>query len=332
MIPRIVVTPGDPDGIGPEILEKALKICPKNVHYLCIGSKKPFRKSKHRWLEIQEGFTDWDFLFRKNKNGGRYFLAAPERAEKFLQGFQSGWAIEQAVKLLKNKNFQALATGPISKERLQAGGFAFQGHTDFISHLVSTEKKKFSATMMLANSHLRVSLVTTHLPLSKVSEALSAQKITRCVEHTLHFLQTYFPKKIHSIAILAVNPHAGENGILGSEENKIIIPTLQTLQKKWKKNVTLTGPHPADAFFANYINTKRQKRPDVVIGMYHDQVLTPVKMLDFPHTINISLGLPILRTSVDHGVAFDIAGKNKADPSSMVEAIRAAIEFSKVSR
>jgi len=307
----LLITPGDPQGIGPEVTWKALekigaKLQRRGFQLKVIGARSAFGR-RAQGLE----------------SAGVEFVAAPEstsRPELHLGGYQSGWSIETAAQLLLQGKGSALVTGPISKEHLQAGGYHFNGHTDFLAHLAG----RGDVTMMLANSFLRVSLVTVHNSLSSVPQKVSRESILRCIEHTIAGLQNYWGIKKPRIAIMAMNPHAGEGGIFGREDIDILSPAIQSAQVRFKNQASLSGPHPSDTWFAlNHLRAPHQ-RADAAIAMYHDQGLIPVKLLDFQNTVNLSLGLPFLRTSVDHGTAFDIAGKNKADPSSMIAALELA--------
>lgn len=294
----IAITPGDPDGIGPEVTKKALKKLgdkyTRFVQFTIIGDASKLRgiSPKHR------------------------VLPAPKTSSYFLPGFQSGWSIEVAAKLCLSKECDAMVTGPISKERLQRGGYLFNGHTDMLAKITQTPR----VTMMLLNQHLRVALVTTHMAIKNVPGSLTQTTIERTILQVSDGMRSLFGIKKPKIAVLGLNPHAGESGLFGNEEKDSIEPAVSSTHA--------FGPFPADTFFALENAKSKKDRYDVVVGMYHDQVLIPVKLLDFSHTVNLTLGLPIIRTSVDHGTAFDIAGKNKANPDSMVAAIELAIELS----
>jgi 4-hydroxythreonine-4-phosphate dehydrogenase len=253
-----------------------------------------------------------------------WLLPAPERAPKgrFLAGYQSGWSIERAVRLIQSGHAQALITGPISKNRLQRGGYQYMGHTDFLADLCGVGKR---FTMMMANDQLKISLVTTHLALKDVPRAITREKVRRAVLQTEDSLRHWWGIKKPHIAVAALNPHAGEGGILGKEEIQIIEPELRALQKQARGRYRLEGPLPADTLFAT-------GRYDAVVCMYHDQGLIPVKQLDFQRTVNVTLGLPLVRTSVDHGTAFDIAGKGIADSSSFESAVDLAIQIVSTAR
>ncbi|MGZ3697450.1 MAG: 4-hydroxythreonine-4-phosphate dehydrogenase PdxA [Bdellovibrionota bacterium] len=334
MKPRTIlaVTPGDPEGIGPEIVWKTLRsgrFAKKGVALLCVGAREPFDELGARVIEANPE----ELQYPKGREAKRPFvwlvpapLAAP--GGNHLPGFQSGWSIERAVQLVQEGEARALVTGPISKERLQSGGFPYPGHTEFLASLCGSGP----VTMMLANAELRVTLVTTHLALKEVPKALTAQKIERCVLQTAQCLREWWGIRKPKVAVLALNPHAGEAGIFGREEITVIAPELNRLGAKYSREMRLTGPHPADTFFAKEQLLKRQERHDAVVCMYHDQGLIPVKLLDFKRTVNVTLGLPLVRTSVDHGVAFDIAGTGKADPASFQAAVELALQIVRIRR
>lgn len=306
--PRILITPGDPEGIGPEVTVKALRSLSWGSHL-----------GKFQIVGVTSSLEAWGWT----RDSGIDVVECPRDKSP---GYQSGWAIEYAAQKVLLHEADALVTGPISKERLRKSGYKYNGHTDFLAALCFKQLKKKSsskvppsATMMLANSKLRVSLVTVHLPLSKVARAVTSKSFKKTILDTVSGLQSGFGVAVPHLAVLGLNPHAGENGVLGNEEKAIIIPAIQELRQKAKGAFQLSGPFPSDTFFA-----KDYSMYDGVIAMYHDQGLIPVKSIDFARTINITLGLPIIRTSVDHGVAFDIAGKGKADFSSMRVAIETA--------
>lgn len=323
----LAVTPGDPDGIGPEIVWKAMRTHQKrwvSTPLLCVGARAPFDRLKAKVI-----LADSDHLAPpKEKTPYIWLLEAPlvvEKSGALLPGFQSGWSIEIATQLVKNGACAAIVTGPISKERLQKGGYPYSGHTDFLAELCGVN----DVTMMLANHQLKIALATVHVGLKEVSAKMTSSSIIRAIEQTFVGLRQYWGKKKPKIAVLALNPHAGESGLFGKEEIEVIVPAIKTLRDRYKNQLELTGPYPADTFFAQHVATPLKKRHDAVICMYHDQGLIPVKMLDFPHTVNVTLGLPIIRTSVDHGTGFDIAWKNRADPTSFISAVDLAREMIK---
>ena len=318
----VALSPGDPAGIGPEIAWKVIRsgeFQKKGIELLCVGATKPFHDLGEPVIE-----TNSANLLAGEKAGARvkhpfaWILPAPEKSRHLLEGFQAGWSIETATRLVQRGVARALVTGPIHKERLRRGGFPYPGHTEFLAKLCGVKE----VTMMLANDQLRVSLVTTHLALKDVPRALTRAKIRRAVLQTTDALSNRWGIRKPRIAVMALNPHAGESGLFGNEEIQIITPVIRALQKAARGRFLLTGPHPSDTFFAT-------QKCDAVICMYHDQGLIPVKLIDFKNTVNVTLGLPIVRTSVDHGVGFDIAGKGVADPSSLRAAINLAVKLSR---
>ncbi len=329
----LVITPGDPDGIGPEIVWKTISSGSYRKGYplLCVGAKRPFTQLGAKIIECSLSDLSHGKLDPPTDVSGPYLwlLAAPEEApqtasgERLLPGFQSGWSIQQATQLVLDGHASALVTGPISKDRLQRGGFQYPGHTEFLADLC----KQQSVTMMLANQFLRVSLVTLHIGIKDVSAALTRQELRRAVLQTAEGLSSLWGIKTPRIGVTALNPHAGEAGIFGNEEIEIIKPEIEALSLSHSKEFKVAGPFPADTLFAKHNLTSPAERFDAIVCMYHDQGLIPVKLLDFHKTVNITLGLPMIRTSVDHGVAFDIAGKGIADPSSLCSAIDLAIDF-----
>ncbi len=327
--PVLAVTPGDPDGIGPEIVWKTLPKSPPRAQLLCVGAREPFDRMG---VPVREVSLDdlrparGTLQAPASRTPYVWLLKAPSRAPrgKLLPGYQSGWAIEQAVSLVQSGLCQALVTGPISKERLQKGGYLYPGHTELLAKLCKTPQ----VTMMLANDALRVTLVTTHLGIRGVSRALRQKDIEHTARQTIDSLRSWWGIRTPRVAILGLNPHAGEGGLFGREELDTIRPAIQALQKSYGSRARITGPHPADTFFAQHIGAPARERHDAVVCMYHDQGLIPVKLIDFARTVNVTLGLPILRTSVDHGTGFDIAGKGIADPSSFQAAVSLAIRIS----
>ncbi len=269
---------GDPSGIGPEVTLKALA--------------SPKVKGLADFLVIGEEFG------RKGASSGR---ASLEYIDKALDIACAGEA-------------DAIVTAPVSKSSIQKAGFPnFRGHTEYFAERTGT--KKFA--MMFVGEGLKVTLVTRHIALKRVPGVLTSALISDAISLTHKYLKDSFGIKFPKIGVCGLNPHAGEFGAFGTEEQNIITPAIRRLSKTMKN---IYGPIPADAAFYDALN----KRYDAVVAMYHDQALAPFKMLYFKSGVNLTLGLPFVRTSPDHGTAFDIAGKGVADPSSMIEAIRLA--------
>jgi 4-hydroxythreonine-4-phosphate dehydrogenase len=233
-------------------------------------------------------------------------------------------SIEQAVRLVKQGEARAVVTNPISKSMLYRGGFAFPGHTEYLAALAAEGGKVPHPVMMLAAGPLRVVPVTIHIPLKDVPRALSTALVLSTIEITAADLSRYFAIARPRLAVSGLNPHAGEDGGLGREEIDIIAPAIKAAQAR---GLDVTGPHPADTLF----HEGARATYDAAICMYHDQALVPFKTLAFADGVNVTLGLPFVRTSPDHGTAFAIAGTGKASPRSLIEALRLADAMSRAS-
>jgi 4-hydroxythreonine-4-phosphate dehydrogenase len=334
--PLLIITPGDPAGVGPEITWKTLqKPEYRSIQILCVGARAPFDEMGAHVIETSEKEIRAGIAPPQNSKPFVWILPAPiktptkKKSEASLSGFQSGWSIEKATELVLGGFARALITGPISKERLQQGGFKYPGHTEMLADLCKQKRKPaLEVTMMLANDQLRVTLATTHVSLKDVPKALTRANIRRATTQTIDHLRKWWKIEKPKVAIAALNPHAGEAGLFGKEEIKTITPEIRALQKHYGKTAEITGPIPADTLFAKNSLAESNERYDAVVCMYHDQGLIPVKLIDFRKTVNVTLGLPIIRTSVDHGVGFDIAKTGKADPSSLQAALDLAIQIS----
>jgi len=222
-------------------------------------------------------------------------------------------AIERGVELVRSGECSALVTNPIAKKVLIDAGFGFPGHTEFLGHLTGAPR----AVMMLAVEGLRVVPVTVHEPLAKVPALLTEDLIVETARITAAALTRDFGIASPRLALAGLNPHAGEGGAMGREEETVIRPAIARLQAE---GLAVTGPHPADTLF----HAAARARYDAALCMYHDQALIPLKTIDFDRGVNVTLGLPIIRTSPDHGTAFDIAGKGIANPASLIAAIELA--------
>jgi len=221
--------------------------------------------------------------------------------------------LDHALALTQSKKVSAMVTGPVHKGNINDAGIAFTGHTEYLAKACNDA----TPVMMLANEDFRVALATTHLPLHKVSAAITEDSLNQVIEILHHDLQQKFGIKKPEILVCGLNPHAGEGGHLGDEEIRIITPTLEILRKQ---SMNLIGPLPADTLFTQ----KYLDSADAVLAMYHDQGLPVLKFAGFGKAVNITLGLPIIRTSVDHGTALDLAATGLASPDSLAEAIKQA--------
>ena len=224
-------------------------------------------------------------------------------------------SIEQAVALVRSGEASAVVTNPISKAILTHAGFAFPGHTEFLAALA--DRAYSDAVMMLVGGDLKVVPVTIHMPLKEVTGALTETRIVKTLLTTAHDLGRYFGLARSRIAVTGLNPHAGEDGTMGREEIDVILPAIEAARRQ---GLDVTGPHSADTLF----RAEARKTYDVAVAMYHDQALIPVKTLAFDTSVNVTLGLPFVRTSPDHGTAFALAGTGKASPRSLIEALRLA--------
>ncbi|OGC23104.1 4-hydroxythreonine-4-phosphate dehydrogenase PdxA [candidate division WOR-1 bacterium RIFOXYB2_FULL_42_35] len=326
--PVIGVTMGDPAGIGPEVCAKAL-ISPEVeliANCVVIGDRKAMKEAlrvaKIANVEINPINKVSEAKFVRGKIN--VLDLANVQISKLKPGQVSKAAgkasleyIEKAICLAKDGKIDAITTGPINKEAINKAGSKFQGHTEL---LVERTKAKKHA-MMFVSDTLWVVLVTKHLPLQEVSKNIDKNKIVDCIKlahETVLKLRGKKPK----IGVAGLNPHAGEAGLFGDEEIKTIAPAVEEAKKM---GINVKGPIAPDAIF--YL--AKVGMFDIVIAMYHDQGLIPLKLLSFNRSVNVTVGLPIIRTSVDHGTGFDIAGKGWAKPQSMIEAIKAATFFAK---
>jgi 4-hydroxythreonine-4-phosphate dehydrogenase len=279
---RIAITAGDPSGIGPEIAVKA--IADARVRAAC----DPVIYGPHEAAALRE--------FPTGHVSGESGRAAYE-------------AIEAATRDARAGHVRAIVTAPINKAAFAAAGLPWRGHTDLLAHLCGVR----DVAMMFWSERLRVVLATVHIPLAEVPAALTADRLRRVIEITAASLPR-FGLSAPRLAVAGLNPHAGEDGLLGAEEQRAIAPAIARARES---RIDVSGPFPADTLFVRAIRGEF----DVVIACYHDQGLIPVKLAAFGQAVNVTLGLPIVRTSVDHGTAFDIAGTGVADPGSLIAAI-----------
>ena len=309
----VIVTPGDPSGIGPEITLKAALT--GKTPFVAIADPEHMAK-----LSAELGLSLDICIWQPGQKLDKHYLSIfPHRwPAEVIAGHPDDansvsilGAIEQAVTHVLAGDASALVTNPINKYVLYKAGFTYPGHTEF---LASLSRHRKHPVMMLANDFLRVIPVTIHNPVSEISERLTPAVLYKTAIVTQQDLTNRFGIENPRITVCGLNPHAGEQGTLGSEDITIIKPVLSQLLSE---GVNVTGPLPADSLF----HESARSEYDCVLGMYHDQVLPVVKALDFMKTVNITLGLDFIRTSPDHGTAYDIAGKNKAKPDSLIAAI-----------
>jgi 4-hydroxythreonine-4-phosphate dehydrogenase len=318
---------GDPSGIGPEVIVKAFSdpsICDlcrpvvfgdRGALDLYVGKRRvPAIREIARPSEAQGKPRQIDLIAVCSLDRGLLTPGIPKKEG----GAAMVDCIITAVEMAKAKEISALVTCPISKTLMQQAGHAYEGHTQLIASLT----KCTDYVMMLAGKKLRVALVTIHCALKDVPSLLSKEKIFRTLRVTARALEEDFRIPNPRIAVAALNPHAGEGGLFGHEEESIIRPALK---KAAAEGCRAEGPFPPDSLFYRAAAGEF----DAVVAMYHDQGLIPLKLIHFSDAVNVTLGLPIVRTSVDHGTAYDIAGKDMADPSSLKAAIAMAVQMVK---
>ena len=317
---RVGISMGDPSGIGPEIIAKSLGQFSDFVEIVLVGDRWVFDQLfannylRHNNLRKPPAvkFINLNNVPRKNFSFGKTRAEYGKAAVEYLA---------KSIELLQDKRIDCLVTGPVSKESVNLAGINFSGHTEYLARHTGTD----NFVMMLMNRKLKISLVTRHIPIRKVSGALTRKKIYNTIRISGESLRNIFAVKNPSIVVAGVNPHASDNGVIGNEENLIIKPALNML-KGFAGSVD--GPLAADVA----ILKAQEKKYDCVVVMYHDQALIPLKQSGASFGVNITLGLPFIRTSPLHGTAFDIAGKNLADPVSFLEAVRVAIKCTKNQR
>lgn len=301
-LPRIAITLGDPRGIGPEITTKALEQ-PLEAEITVIGAEDQIRAvPAARRVAVGswgEGFGDGDEPARPG----------PSRAAR--AGRIAGLGVETAARMALSGEVQAIVTAPAHKHALNLAGFQWPGHTEWLAHLAGDVE----VAMMLAAERLRVVLVTTHVPLRSVPQLLTTDKLIRTGRVTRTALINWWGIAEPRLALCALNPHAGESGMFGDEEDRVMRPAAEALGA--------SGPFPADTVFVRAMRGEF----DAVLAPYHDVGMTAIKVAAFGQGVNITLGLPFPRTSPDHGTALDIAGTGRADPSSMRAAIELALEL-----
>jgi len=322
-LPKIGITMGDPTGIGPEIIVKVLS--DKSTFHFCrpivLGDRTVMERAirlLNSTLKVNEIENVEEREYRNGKlnllnlsniNLNEIDYGVPTKAcGKAMVKY-----IEEAVKLTLDRRIDAITTAPISKKALSDAGYTYPGHTELLAELTGCKHY----VMMLAGDRLKVVLVTIHCGLKEVFHLLTLEKILTTIRITHSALIDFFDEKNPKIAVAALNPHAGEGGLFGKEEEGIILPAIKQAQGL---GIEVEGPLPPDTLFYY----AAQGAYSAVVSMYHDQGLIPLKLLHFEDAVNVTLGLPLIRTSVDHGTAYDIAGTGKAKPLSLFNALKLA--------
>lgn len=320
MIPHLLLTPGEPAGIGPDItVMAAQKTFPAALTVIADPTLLMARAAQLKLpLKIQEATPQAAACphIAGTLNVIPVTLRTPVIAGK-TDPANAAYVIETltlAATQCRHKTADAIVTGPVHKAILNDAGIPFSGHTEFFAEQAGVEK----TVMLFVVDKLKVALATTHLPLNQVANHITHDSLTRTITILHHEMKQRFNIAAPRILICGLNPHAGENGYLGREEIDVITPALVKLRQS---GMNLIGPLPADTLFTQHYLA----HADAVLAMYHDQALPLVKYIGFGHAVNVTLGLPFIRTSVDHGTAFDMAGNGKADPGSLEAAINLAI-------
>lgn len=306
---KIVVTMGDPAGVGPEIMCKLIldkQFCSK-FDLIFVGSKKIIEQAFKRIFSV-DIFPECNFI----DVPGNYNLSYSPGILTAENGRLSIKYIAKAFNLIKSGEAEAMVTCPINKKAISLAGLKYPGHTEYLGFL----SKSDNFSMMLVGDKIKVVLVTTHIPIAKVAESIDEDKIIKAIINA-HNSGKFFGSTRPKIAVAGLNPHAGDNGAISSEEQQVILPAIN---KCIEKGIDVHGPIPSDTLFARMLKGEF----DIAVVMYHDQGLIPVKMESFGNAVNVTINLPFVRTSVDHGTAYDIAGKGIASESSLKRAIEIA--------
>ncbi len=303
MSPRVLITVGDPRGIGPEVVSKALEDPPAGADYVVVGPEQCVSGLPCETMIVGErGAGSRDAPNRSP-------LSAPR--SPILAGRLVGLQVERAASLALAGEVDAIVTGPAEKKAFQAAGYRYPGHTEWLGELAGGVE----TSMMLVADRLRVVLITTHIALRDVPDAVTREEILRAARHTDRALREWWGIQEPRIALCGLNPHVGDGGLFGAEDDEVLAPAA--------REIGAAGPLPADTVFVKALRGDF----DAVLVPYHDVGMTAVKIAGFGSGVNVTLGLPFIRTSPDHGTALDIAGKGIADPGSMRQAIALAVEL-----
>ena len=326
----ILLTGGEPAGVAPEITALAWEALRRDAPAaFCLLGDADYWRQRNPGLAVKQVssldeaaacFADaLPVLHRPLARHPQPGTIDPATAPQVIA------AIDEAVDLAFEGRVSAIVTNPIHKDALYRAGFRHQGHTDYLAHLSARHGHPSQEVMMLVADDLRAIPVTVHIPLKDVPNALTAKAIIAQARVTARDLTRYFGIARPRLAFTGLNPHAGENGMMGREEIEVIIPAIAALRDE---GLTVLGPYSADTAF----HAEARGQYDAILCMYHDQALIPVKTLDFHGGINVSLGLPFIRTSPDHGTALGIAGRHMANPKSLIAAIRLAARMAQAAR
>lgn len=317
--PTVAVTMGDPSGIGPEVAVKAARDAAvrRACRVVVVGDRRVLERARApRWADRTAARGDAPVLVEPvtrlqpaESRPGRPTRAGGEASYRY---------IVRAVELIDAGEADAMATAPIGKKAMNDAGHLYPGHTELLAELTRTREVR----MMLLGPRLKVALATVHLPLAQVPGALTRKRVRTTIELTHRSLRQWFGLDRPRLAVAALNPHGGEDGLFGQEERRVVRPAVRECLAR---GMAVSGPVPADSLF----HKAARGEYDAVVCMYHDQGLGPFKLLHFTDGVNLTLGLPLVRTSADHGTAYDIAGKGVGDGRSMKQAVLLAAELAR---
>lgn len=325
MTTKIIITSGEPAGIGIDICLNLPEV-PDTELYIIVDPELLVQRAQELGKTVPLTIHDHLDKLSDNYRSDTHNIIPVKLKTPCVTGKLDGKnsqyvlsTLDLACELCLKKHVSAMVTAPIQKSIINQAGFAFTGHTEYLAEKASSNDP-LRPVMMLATKSLRVALATTHLPLKEVSSAITQNSLSECLQILNTFLHDNLDISKPEILVCGLNPHAGENGNLGNEETQTIIPVIEKFKNQ---GMNLIGPLPADTLFTpKYLDTA-----DAVLAMYHDQGLPVLKYSGFGKAVNITLGLPFIRTSVDHGTALDLAGTGKASNSSLLEAINFAVEY-----
>ncbi len=319
---RLALTIGDPAGVGPEIFAKLLDraIFPETAEFIVIGGADallgeiPALEERLRVVGDDEAERAWEGPFPvvvDIGSSGRVPVGKPT-AEG---GRIAARSIEVAVELVDREGIDGIVTGPVSKEALGLAGYSYMGHTEMLADLLRAP----DCQMMMVAGDFRVLILTRHMPLREVAGAITRERIVSAVRIANDALERDFGVERPHIAVAALNPHAGDGGLIGDEDDRVVAPAVSELREA---GLNVDGPFPADSLF----HSQRRRGYDALVALYHDQGMIPFKMEAFDRGVNVTVGLPVVRTSVCHGTAYDIAGRSVAETGSLEAAVELAVE------
>lgn len=325
----LVLTMGEPGGVGPELAIRAWGALRGSGPSFVLLADPALIRARARRIGADVSLVEWELNDPRSPDMSRGLPIAPLTSQvRDCAGIADADAAQAVIESITRSvdavvagHAAAVVTNPIQKSSLNAAGFAHPGHTEFLGKLAEHHYGRvFRPVMMLATDHFRVVPVTVHVPLARVPSLLTADLVHATGHIVANDLTARFGIRAPRLAITGLNPHAGEGGVLGTEDDAVVRPAIDRLRAD---GIAVTGPHPADTLF----HAAARARYDAALAMYHDQALIPIKTIAFDEAVNVTLGLPFVRTSPDHGTALDIAGTGRANPTSLIAALRMAAQL-----